>query len=188
MAGRMAARAPRDDRDASIASFATGVVSNLVASVIYERYKDGRRTRTVRRDPASPRPSPRTVRRTTGRRYPLLLRAAHPDAGPYYLVDLAGRGVSWREPAVERIDGLPNPYPARYAGASSTRRAMWVPVFRRAALAFHLADEDEGVDAKLAKKIADAAYAKLGAGASATDAVRYAWYLVDKSKALAGTR
>lgn len=173
----------------TVAAFGLGVASSIVADVIYDRYKEPASRRTIlstvdagpRRDPSPRKPPVQTVRRTTGRRYPLLLQAASPDAGPYYLVDRAGFGVSWRAPAVEHHP-TPNDYPASYAGASFTRRKTWIPVFRRAALAFHLADEDDEVSPKLAKKVADTAYEKLGPRAETGDVVRYAWHLIDKER------
>lgn len=105
-----------------------------------------------------------TIRRTTSRRYPLLLRAEHEDAGPYFLVDLAGYGVSWRKPAVENIPTQPEPgaYRSPYAGGRHIRRTTWIPIFYRARLAFTLVEWFPELSAKDAKKIADGAWNRMG--------------------------
>jgi hypothetical protein len=128
-----------------------------------------------------------TIRRTRERRIPLLLKAEHEDRGPYYLVDRAGYGVSWRKPAYEHVP-TESRYPASYAGASHTRRLTWVPIFDRAKLAFTLVDDNEEVDAKLAKKIADKTYDKLGSGRPMGEVERYAYYLLKKAQKTAPSR
>ena len=116
-----------------------------------------------------------TIKRTRARRYPLLLRADHEDAGPYYLVDLAGYGVSWRQPAKQLVP-VPNPYPARYAGASHRVETTWVPTFRKALLAFELADMFPELSAKDAKRISDGAWKRFErSGGHPADVERYAF-------------
>ena len=102
-----------------------------------------------------------TIKRTRGRRYPLLLRAEHEDAGPYFLVDLAGYGASWRKPAVENVP-IPNPLSYRISGTAHRRRITWVPIFQKARLAFTLVEWFPELSAKEAKKIADAAWNRMG--------------------------
>lgn len=123
-----------------------------------------------------------TIRRTRDRQIPLLLRAEHEDRGPYFLVDRAGFGVSWRKPASERV---PTGERSRslHRGEPYTRKVTWIPIFDRARLAFTLVDEDEDVDAKLAKKIADQTYERLGPNARPEDAERYAFHLLKKGSA-----
>jgi hypothetical protein len=57
-----------------------------------------------------------------------------------------------------------------------------VPIFNRAKLAFTLVDDNEEVDAKLAKKIADKTYDKLGSGRPMGEIESYAYYLLKKSR------
>lgn len=86
-----------------------------------------------------------TIKRTHHRRFPLLLQAEHEDRGPYYLVDRAGFGVSWRKPVYGR-------------GLTRT----WIPVFERARLAFTLVDEDDDLSPQEAKRVADLAWKHIG--------------------------
>lgn len=73
------------------------------------------------------------VKRTQdGRQYNLYLRAEHQDSGPYYLVDRAGFGVSWRR---------------------GHQRD-----FSKALLAFALVDIDESITPKEAKAASDWAH------------------------------
>ncbi len=123
-----------------------------------------------------------TIKWTRTRRYPLLLKAEHVDRGPYFLVDRAGYGVAWKKPAYEHVP-TSSRHASPFAGASFTRRQTWTPIFARARLAFALVDENEDVDAKLAKKIADKAYDKLGAARGAADVERYAYHLLNKHQA-----
>lgn len=127
-----------------------------------------------------------TIRRTTSRRYPLLLRAEHEDAGPYYLVDRAGYGVSWRAPARERVP-VHNPLPARYSGAAHRVRTTWVPTFEKAILAFTLVDVFEELSAKDAKRIADGAWKRFErSGGHPVDVERYAFAMA-RDPAFRGT-
>lgn len=111
---------------------------------------------------------PKTIKRTRGgRRYPLYLRAAEPDAGPYYLVTIDGLGVAWKKPAYGR-------------GLSRT----WVPVFERARLAFELVDQDDNLTPRQAKEIVNKAYAHLGnQNPTPAQLENYAFRLVDKLNA-----
>lgn len=123
-----------------------------------------------------------TIRRTRGRRIPLMLLAEHEDRGPYLLVDRAGFGVSWRKPAHE---SRPTGERSRHAhhGDPFTRHLTWIPIFHRARLAFTLVDEDESVTPKLAKQIADKTYSRLGARTSPEGAERFAFHLLAKARA-----
>lgn len=114
------------------------------------------------------------IHRTRFRDVPLILTADHLDAGPYYLIDRAGYGVSWRKPAIET---RPTGEQSRsiYRGNPSTRKVT----------AFTIVNEDDEVSAKEAKKIADTTYARLGNSASPSEAERFAWHLVEK---MLGTR
>lgn len=126
-----------------------------------------------------------TIRKTTSRRFPLLLKAAYEDREPYYLVDLAGYGVSWIKPAIEHRSAESPKSP--YAGVSFTRHRTWIPIFQRARLAWEIVEMEPEVSAKLAKKIADKAWNRFEAGARGTrinpaDVERFAWYLLDKER------
>ena len=125
-----------------------------------------------------------TIKRTRARRYPVLLRSENEDRGPYFLVDLAGFGVSWRNPASEMV-------PTRATGANAsgelatyathTRHVTWVPTYRRAVLAFALLEADETLSPKLAKEIADKTFERLGNGADTAHAERFALHLLSKA-------
>jgi hypothetical protein len=118
-----------------------------------------------------------TIKRTRSRRFSLALRAASETGGPYFLVDLAGYGASWRNVAHERVPaGEPSTNPHR--GTPFARRATWVPVYRRAALAFELAELEPSLPAREAKELADRAWNRMGPNARAADVERWALHLL----------
>ena len=121
------------------------------------------------------------IRRTHSRRVVLILGADHPDKGPYYLIDRAGYGVSWRQPAHE-IRPTGEISTSMYQGNPYSHKTTWIPIFNRAKLAFTLVEEDEELTPKEAKKIADATYARLGNGAGIAHAENFAWHLVEKNR------
>lgn len=82
-----------------------------------------------------------TIKKTTNRRHVIYLQAEHDDAGPYYLVDRAGYGVVWRKPA-------------RYAGQIGGT-ATWIPVFRRALVAFEMLEFNSDITPAEAKYASD---------------------------------
>lgn len=115
-----------------------------------------------------------TIKRTRGRRYPLLLRAEHEDAG------------SWRKPAIENVP-VPNPYSYRISGIAHRRRTTWVPTFLKARLAFELVDTFEEMSAAEAKKIGDAAWAKFErTGGHPADVERMAFAMARDRRPRAG--
>jgi hypothetical protein len=108
----------------------------------------------------------------------MILRSEHPDAGPYFLVDRAGYGVSWRKPSYEIVPtGEVSTNPMR--GNPFTRKLTWIPIYKRAALAFALLETTD-ITPTIAKKIADDTYRKLGDAAEAAHAERFAHYLLSK--------
>lgn len=119
------------------------------------------------------------IKKTHSRRYPLVLGADHERKGPYYLIDVSGYGVSWREPAIEvRPTGEISTNPNQ--GNPYKRYKTWIPIFNRANLAFNLTEGDDAITAKIAKKIADETYKKLGNNADPAHAERFAWHLLGK--------
>jgi hypothetical protein len=105
-----------------------------------------------------------TIKRTRGRKYPLILSAASEDGGPYFLADRAGYGVAWRKP--------------NYAH-HSLKRSDWLRVFQRALLAFELVESDEDLSPQTAKKIADLAFKQMGYNEPAK-VERHAFHLLVK--------
>lgn len=119
-----------------------------------------------------------TIKRTHARAHTFLLSAEHEDRGPYFLVDRAGFGSSWRAPAYEHVPtGEVSTHPNH--GNPFTRRLTWVPIFNRALLAFNLLNTTE-IGPQLAKKIADDTYKKLGNNADTAHAERFAHHLLSK--------
>ncbi len=111
------------------------------------------------------------LRKTSNRRHPIYLRAEHDDAGPYYLTDQAGYGVWWSKPKQHGHIG---------------RSPTWVPVFRRAVLAFQMLDRDETITPSEAKKaidkVFDSSWYRVGDASSGEDVLGHAFAIVDTAK------
>lgn len=126
--------------------------------------------------------TPRTIRRTTPaeRRYTVVLSAASDDAGPYYLTDAAGYGVSWVQAEWQTVEVDRAPNASVLVGVTSTRHRTWVPVFHRARLAFELCALDPTVTVQEAKAAADKTFATIGLRA---DRVAFAFGCIEAARA-----
>ena len=115
-----------------------------------------------------------TIKRTRSRNVvPLLLKSETETAGPYYLVDRAGYGVSWRKSKrISRSIGS-NEW---WTGRPQTQSITWIPVFNRARLAFDLVDMFDEMTPQEAKFISDKAWQRWGDDASPVDVEKYVLY------------